>query len=190
MATDNPSRGTGGESADGVATALKQIAEFESEAGPTPLTTVVRVLGRTRAFALVYRTLMPKLDVGLARSTDGWAAAHVFGLPFLLLTSLGAKTGQPRTSPLIYRRDGEDFLVVGTNWGQPKNPGWAANLLAHPDATIEVGPATLGVRAELVPAEEFDRLFARFVEIYAGYANYLDRRGTLPPRMFRLTPTG
>jgi deazaflavin-dependent oxidoreductase (nitroreductase family) len=190
MATEGQSQGRRAGAADGVATALEQIAEYEREAGPTPLTKVARVIGRTRAFALVYRTLMPTLDVRMARSTDGWVSAHVFGLPFLILTTTGAKTGQPRTNPLIYRRDGDDFLVAGTNWGQPKHPGWTANLLAHPEATIEVGPARLGVRAALVPVEEFDQLFARFVDVYPGYANYLVRRGTLTPRMFRLTPTG
>ena len=127
------------------------------------MTKVARVIGRTRAFALAYRTLMPTLDVRMARSTDGWVSAHVVGLPFLILTTTVAKTGQPRTNPLIYRRDGDDFLVAGTNGGQPKHPGWTANLLAHPEAAIEVGPARLGMRAALVPAEDFDQLFARFV---------------------------
>ena len=168
--------------------ALDEISRFEESLSASPLTRAARALGRTRAFAVVYRTLMPKLDVRLARSTQGWVAARIKGFPELLLNTTGAKSGQPRTNPLLYIRDGRDFLVVGTNFGQPKHPGWTANLRATPRASIEVGPTTVPVTAEPVGPEDFDALFARFVEIYPGYANYLQRRGALPPRMFRLRP--
>ena len=83
----------------------------------------------------------------------------------------------------------DDLLLVGTNFGQPRHPGWTANLLAHPEAVVEVGSARLRVTAVLVPeGEQWQQQFARFVSVYPGYGNYLERRGTLTPRMFRLHP--
>lgn len=190
MATEGPSEGLGTGKGDDVTSALKQIGQFEQGIVPTPVTRVLRAAGRTRAFAAVYRRMMPRLDVRIARATHGWAVAHIYGISALLLNTTGAKSGQPWTNPVLYMRDANDFLVLGTNWGQPKHPGWTANLLAHPDATIEVGPVTLPVRAELLEGEDADRLFPRFVDLYPGYAEYLTRRGSLPPRMFRLTPAG
>ena len=96
----------------------------------------------------------------------------------------------PRSSPLVYVRDGDDVMLVGTNFGQPKHPGWTANLLAHPDAAVTIGPVRLLVHAALLPDEECEEHDPRFVEVYPGYAGYRGRRADLPPRMFRLTPVG
>ena len=90
--------------------------------------------------------------------------------------------------PLIYVRDGDDFVVVGTNFGQRHHPGWTANLMAHADASIEVGPERLPVTGELVDQATWERLWPRFVAIYPGYANYLTRCAPRKPRMFRLHP--
>ena len=90
--------------------------------------------------------------------------------------------------PPIYVRDGDDFMVVGTNFGQRHHPGWTANLLAHPDASIEVGPERLPVTGELADQATWERLWPRFVAIYPGYANYLTRCAPRKPRMFRLRP--
>ena len=99
----------------------------------------VRAIGRTRAFAAVYRRAVVPIDRWLWRRDRG-AHSRVLHFPGLLLTTTGARSGQPRTQPLIYRRDGADFVVVGTNWGQQHHPAWTANLLAYPDATVRVGP--------------------------------------------------
>lgn len=80
--------------------------------------------------------------------------------------------------PLIYVRDGNDFMVVGTNFGQRQHPGWTANLLAHPDASIEVGPERLAVTGESADQPARERLWPRFVAIYPGYAS---ATRTLPP---------
>ena len=79
-------------------------------------------------------------------------------------------------------------MVVGTNFGQRHHPGWTANLLAHPDASIEVGPERLSVTGELVDEATWERLWPRFVAVYPGYANYLTRCAPRKPRMFRLRP--
>ena len=114
--------------------------------------------------------------------------AKLYGFPMLLLHTVGAKSGEPRTSPLLYVRDGDDVLVLGTNFGQVKHPGWTANLRKDPDARIEIGPFNLAVHASEIADAQWDRYFPGFVAVYPGYANYLQRRGELIPRMFRLTP--
>jgi deazaflavin-dependent oxidoreductase (nitroreductase family) len=108
-------------------------------------------------------------------------------LPVLLLSSTGAKSGQTRTTPLLYVRDGLDFAVAGTNFGHPAHPGWTANLLARPAAVIEIGPERICVSAELADADTQSRVWPRFVAIYPGYQHYADRRD-VPPRMFLLHP--
>lgn len=172
------------------AAALAAIRSYEKSIRPGIFTALARRLGTTRWFAAVYRNVGPVIDPALARRRDGQVLAKVYGFPTLLLTSLGARSGLPRSSPLLYVRDGDDFLVVGTNFGQSKHPGWTANLLHDPVATVLIGGVELGVRAAVISGPEWDAQFRRFVLIYPGYANYLERRAGLVPRMFRLSPVG
>lgn len=164
---------------------LQRIADYER--GLKTIPRVFQSAGRTRAFAAFYRWFGPKADPWLFHKTRGRAALRL-GFPEVLLTTTGAKSGLPRVMPLIYVRDGDDFMVVGTNFGQHCHPGWTANLLAHPDAFIEVGPERLPVTGELADQATWERLWPRFVAIYPGYANYLARCAPRKPRMFRLSP--
>jgi len=170
-------------------TKLDAIADHESRVQTSPLTRIIRPLSKTAGFARVYRRLGPIVDPRIRDLRDGRVMARLYGFPILMLHSTGAKSGQPRSSPLVYVRDGEDVMLVGTNFGQPKHPAWTANLLAHPDAAVVIGPVRLNVVAELVDDATFDRVFPEFVDVYPGYANYLERRQGLHPRMFRLRPT-
>lgn len=167
---------------------LAQIRAYENSVRRGPLTAAARQLGRTRAFAAVYRRIGPIVDPRIAPVANGQVMAKLYGFPLLLLHTIGAKSGQPRTSPLLYVRDADDVLVLGTNFGQPKNPGWVANLRQNPQASIEIGPFTMAVTATRIDPPEWDVQFPRFVEVYPGYRNYLQRRGGLAPQMFRLSP--
>lgn len=84
--------------------------------------------------------------------------------PLLLLTTTGAKSGQTRTTPLRYFRDGEQLLVLASNHGSPKNPDWYHNLLAHPDVTVEVGAETYRATATALVGSEREQAWARIVE--------------------------
>jgi deazaflavin-dependent oxidoreductase (nitroreductase family) len=168
-------------------TALQRIAEYETTVRPGPVTRMLRVMGRWRAFAWFYRRVGPRIDPWLMKRWQGRLVAKVYGVPVLLLGTRGAKSGLPRTTPLLYLRDGDDFILVGTNFGQAHHPAWTANLLATPDASIEVGIVRLEVSAEIVDEQTFATHFPRFVVIYPGYALYLERSGR-SPRMFRLHP--
>jgi len=167
---------------------LDLIAAHEARVQAGPLTRVMRSLGRTAAFSKAYSRIGPVIDPKIRDWRDGRVMAALYGLPILALHSTGAKSGQPRVSMLVYVRDGDDVMLVGTNFGQPKHPGWTANLLAHPDAAVVIGPVRLPVHAELVDDATWQEMFPRFVAVYPGYANYLGRREGLMPRMFRLTP--
>jgi deazaflavin-dependent oxidoreductase (nitroreductase family) len=105
--------------------------------------------------------------IGEFRASGGTVGGGFEGVALVLLTTVGAKTGAPRTNPAVYLRDGDRILLFATNAGGSKNPGWFHNLLAHPQATIEIGEdghvRTHRVRA--APLEGAER--AHFYEIQA-----------------------
>ena len=168
---------------------LDRVAAYEGTRRSGLVNRLTRRLGQTAAFARVYRVVGPKIDPKIGAIKDGRYLATVYGFPILMLHHIGAKSGQERVSPLVYVRDGDDFALVGTNFGQAKHPAWTFNLLAHPDVAVGIGGEHLRVRAEPIDDQAaFDRLWPQFVDAYPGYANYLTRRPDLPPRMFRLRP--
>jgi len=172
-----------------LAARLHQVSDYEKKVHHTPLTSLLRAAGKTKVFSSFYRRIGPTMDPWLMKKSGGRAISRLYGLPALLLDTVGSKTGLTRTSPLLYLRDGEDFVVVGTNFGQFHHPAWTANLLAEPRAHVAVGPIRLAVVAELVDQAGWDSIWPRFCDIYPGYANYLDRCGDRVPRMFLLHPT-
>ncbi len=95
------------------------------------------------------------------RRTNGWVGHRALWIPSLLLHTVGAKTGQPRTAALTYARDGDNYLIVASKGGDPRAPGWYHNLRAHPDVEINVGRKRFGVTARSVlPGDaEYDRLW-------------------------------
>lgn len=94
------------------------------------------------------------------------------GVPVLLLTVPGRKSGKRRTLPLLYGEDGGRYVVVGSKGGDPKHPAWFLNLQAAGEADIQVGSKHLHVRAREAEGEERERLFAHMVELYPAYADY------------------
>lgn len=99
-----------------------------------------------------------------------------FGDRLMLLTTVGARSGEERLSPLMYHRDGERYIVVASKAGAPDNPAWYLNLKANPLARVEVGAKhgteTFEVRASEAQGEERDRLFAERVAIAPGFGEY------------------
>ena len=92
------------------------------------------------------------------RASGGKVGGAYEGTPLLLLTTTGAKSGRQHTTPLIYLDDGGRFVVFGTKGGAPTNPDWYYNLLARPEATVEVETETYSVRATVATGEERERL--------------------------------
>ena len=154
------------------------------------LSSLLRRVGRAEWFARLARPLVP-LDRALGRLTRGrFVAFGLPGLPSLLITTTGRRSGEPRSNPLLYAPDGDAFVVIGSNWGQRHHPAWTANLLAHPDATVTVDGQRIPVRARLVTGAERARLGELMLGIWPGYAGYERRSGGRDLRLFRLERRG
>jgi deazaflavin-dependent oxidoreductase (nitroreductase family) len=110
------------------------------------------------------------------RATNGRIGHRVPGAPpVLLLDHVGAKSGTLRTSPLVYGRDGESFVLIASKGGYPKNPAWLHNLLANPDTGVQVGSRHVDVHARVAEGAERARLWQRMLGVYRGYAAYQAR---------------
>ena len=94
------------------------------------------------------------------------------GRPLLLLTTTGARSGQPRTTPMMYVRDGDRLLVIASNAGAPKHPDWYYNLLAHPQVAVEVGREIFDATASVAEGTERQQLWDRIVEQYPFFADH------------------
>jgi deazaflavin-dependent oxidoreductase (nitroreductase family) len=97
------------------------------------------------------------------QKTNGWIGHRALGIPSLLLHTVGAKTGVPRTASLTYARDGGNYLIVASKGGDPKAPGWYHNLKANPNVEINVGRKRFGVTAKPVLPDDPD--YARLWQI-------------------------
>jgi len=94
------------------------------------------------------------------------------GRPLLLLTTSGARSGERRTTPIMYVPDGERLLVIASNAGAATHPDWYRNLVAHPQVTVEVGTETFDATAVVTEGEERQRLWSRIVELYPFFADH------------------
>jgi deazaflavin-dependent oxidoreductase (nitroreductase family) len=94
------------------------------------------------------------------------------GRSLLLLTTKGAKTGDERTSPLAYSRDGDRLVVIASKGGAPTHPAWYHNLRTHPDVTVEVGPEKFSARALVAGEPERRRLYDQHAAKMPAFAEY------------------
>jgi deazaflavin-dependent oxidoreductase (nitroreductase family) len=115
------------------------------------------------------------------RTHDGNVGGPFEGAPLMLLTTTGAKTGQSRTSPVMYLPDGDRLVVFASKGGAPTNPDWFHNLVAHPTATVEVGTDKFEVDATVVEGAERDDLYRRQSELFPGFAEYQEKTSRVIP---------
>jgi deazaflavin-dependent oxidoreductase (nitroreductase family) len=130
-----------------------------------------------------------KLHGFLYRVSGGRVGARVVGLPVLMLTTKGRKTGEPRTCVLTYLPKGRAAVVFASNAGEPRHPAWWLNLLADPHATVQVGGERFSALAREADGEERERLWDEIVRAYAGYAEYAERTSRRIPVVV-LDPAG
>lgn len=147
---------------------------------------VARRVGKSRWFASFGRRFGHRFDL-LTYSRTAGRVRFSAGLPTLMLTTRGRRTGDARTVPLLFVRDGSALVVVGSNWGQPQHPAWSTNLLATPEAVVQLGAEQFPVRAQLMNEPERERLWPRWREMWPAYDAYRERAGR-ELRMFRLEP--
>lgn len=142
------------------------------------LHTLIRWLGHRRWFAAAGRRFGAPLDRVLYRATRGRITSTAGAAPVLLLTTTGRRSGQRRTTPVMYLRDGDRFVVTCENFGQQRQAAWPLNLMADPRASVQVGADVVHCTARLLADDEADRYWARLVEIWPAHKTYLARSGT------------
>jgi deazaflavin-dependent oxidoreductase (nitroreductase family) len=109
------------------------------------------------------------------RVTGGKIGGRIGKLPVLLLTTIGRKSGQPRTQPLAYTRAGDGYAVIASKGGAPQHPLWYLNLRANPFVEVTVGRETRKVRARDAEGEERERLWHALADLYPGYERYAQK---------------
>jgi deazaflavin-dependent oxidoreductase (nitroreductase family) len=141
----------------------------------------------SRAGYFYLRHIAPRFDKRVIPLTNGhFSSAGINKVG--LLTTVGARSGKPRTQPLTMIPEDAGVLVVGSNYGHAPHPSWAHNLVAHPECTVRFRGPERRYRAELLSGESRDAAWATAVDFYMGYESY---RRTCAPReirLFRLHP--
>ena len=116
------------------------------------------------------------------RANAGKGGGMFEGKNVLLLTTIGAKSGQERLSPLAYTRDGDRYVIAASMGGAPKNPAWYHNLIANPKVTVEVGTEKFEATATVIADRaERDRLYAGMIAHAEGFAEYETKTTRLIP---------
>lgn len=115
------------------------------------------------------------------RANHGRVGGSFEGAPLLLLHTTGARSGQQRISPMMYRADGERYLVFASKAGADTDPDWCHNLRAHPEARVEVGEEVVEVRAEELAEPERTQKYAEQAADYPGFAEYQEKTDRVIP---------
>ena len=132
--------------------------------------------------------LMTKAQVAAYRATGGRIGGRHKRAPVLLLDHVGRKSGQTRTTPLLYRRDGEDLVIVASRGGSDATPAWWLNLKASPVTTVTVGRERRRVQAQQASPDDKARLWPELVQMFPDYAMYQTRTSRDIPVII-LSPT-
>jgi F420H(2)-dependent quinone reductase len=144
---------------------------------------VISALSRSQPALRGFIRVLSWAHLVIYRLTRGRLTTRL-GLPgaeMILLTSTGRKTGKPRTVPLLSVRRGDDWLVIASNAGLDRPPGWWFNLRANPAATVRSGPRSVPVVAKVADDAARCELWPLFVREYAGYADYQQRASRIIP---------
>ncbi len=123
------------------------------------------------------------------RETGG-EVGHIWnGATALLLTTIGRRSGEPRTTPLIYASDGDDYIIVASMGGAPKHPVWYLNLEKTPEVEIQVKDRVIKATATTAQGAERERLWKVVNEVWPNYDQYAERTDRKIP-VVKLTPHG
>lgn len=157
---------------------------------PNLLQTTVQRLAALAPVAAVLPSIAHRLDRLVLRLSGGrtTAVGLLAGLPLVTLTTIGAKSGQLRSAPLVGIPDGDKLILVASNFGQKQHPAWYHNLLKNPHASVAIGGAARECVAREATGAEYDRYWQLAVSLYAGYAAYKQRTGGRRIPILVLTP--
>jgi deazaflavin-dependent oxidoreductase (nitroreductase family) len=115
------------------------------------------------------------------RAHGGKVGGPFEGTPVLLLSTIGARTGEHRTTPVVYLDDGGRMVIFASKAGAPHNPAWYHNLVANPVVTVEVGSETFDADANVLTGEERDRLFRRQADLQPQFDDYASKTSRVIP---------
>ncbi len=137
---------------------MSEIPEQVGRQGSVAFRVAMKVIGA------IHRTLY--------RASDGKLGKTFFGSTVLLLTTTGRKTRRPRTWPISYLQEGDRFIILAANGGQPRHPSWYLNLQANPRVSVQIGDVTRLMIARTAEGDERTRLWSRAVKEYPAYGQY------------------
>ena len=134
-------------------------------------------LAASRPASWVLARVLPYLDrIALDLTQNRQTATHVLtGLPALTITTRGARTNRLYRTPLLYFKEGDNFLLIATNFGQKENPGWYYNILAYPEIEVAIDGKTSKYFGTEVAGVDWRVYWEMAVAHYPGYSNYQHR---------------
>jgi deazaflavin-dependent oxidoreductase (nitroreductase family) len=167
------------------------MIDFKQRA-PGPLRRVVRKATEIIPMSLLPARALLRLDREVFRLTRRRTtlSAWVSGLPIVMLTTTGARSGQPRTLPILGLPDGDRLVVIASNFGLPRHPGWYYNLRAHPLAVISWAGSTVEMRARELTGDERQRYLTRSHMAYPWWEQYHRRAAPRQIPVIMLEPLG
>jgi len=150
---------------------------------------VVEACAGSKPGTWIILNIASRFDPLWLRATHGrFSASNLLGFSALLLTSVGAKTGLPRSTALVFSRDGDRLVILASKGGMTTYPGWYHNLKAHPEAEVLLDGHSRTYTSYEAIGEECERLWAMACENYSGYAVYQKRAGDRHIPIMVLTP--
>jgi deazaflavin-dependent oxidoreductase (nitroreductase family) len=151
---------------------------------------VVQKIASSGPGAWVFQRTLYPVDKMLFRSTKGRVTVPglMAGLPVIVMTSTGRKSGEDRAMPLLGIPVEDDLAVIGSNFGQKLTPGWVYNLRANPNAAVAYRSKSVDVTARIANAHETDAAFEAGALFYGGYPKYRERASHREIEVFILEP--
>ncbi|HTP11669.1 MAG TPA: nitroreductase family deazaflavin-dependent oxidoreductase [Anaerolineae bacterium] len=157
---------------------------------PNTAQRAVHIITRTKAGSWFFARTLHHFDRPVLRLSRGRRSltSMLAGLPVVTVNTIGAKSGQPRSVPLVALPDGENVILIASNFGQKHHPAWYYNLRAHPELQLTYEGKTVTYVAHETSGEERERCWQRAVDLYSGYARYKERAEHRTIGVFLLTP--
>jgi deazaflavin-dependent oxidoreductase (nitroreductase family) len=154
----------------------------------------IRLLAGTRPMAWLFARVAHLVDGPVLRRSAGRhsVSAALTGLPIVELTAVGARSGELRRLPIVGVPDGDRLVLVASNYGQPRNPGWYHNLMAHPRYSVIFRGRRYEMEAYEADGEERERLWALDVSVYPARDRYAQRAPNrrIPVMVLQSAPAG
>jgi deazaflavin-dependent oxidoreductase (nitroreductase family) len=151
---------------------------------------LVHKVASSRPGVWIMSRTLHRVDPLVIRLSNGQRSltSILSGRPVVVLTAIGAKSGLPRSVPLIGIEDGEKVVLIASNYGCPRNPGWYYNLCANPEASLSIRGKTRTFIAREADEEQRELYWSRALALFAGYAAYEKRTGGRTIPILVLTP--